>query len=31
MIDRTKQVILVSLASLALLAFVSTMGYSLGK
>lgn len=31
MIDRTKQVVLVSLASLALLAFVSTMGYSLGK
>lgn len=31
MIDKTKQAILVSVASLALLAFVSTMGYSLGK
>ncbi|MDW8719191.1 hypothetical protein Q7W21_10590 [Streptococcus suis] len=31
MIDKTKQVVLVSVASLALLAFVSTMGYSLGK
>ncbi|HEL0027844.1 TPA: hypothetical protein TUR75_001120 [Streptococcus equi subsp. zooepidemicus] len=31
MIDKTKQIVLVSVASLALLAFVSTMGYSLGK
>ena len=31
MIDKTKQIVLVSMASLALLAFVSTMGYSLGK
>lgn len=31
MIDKTKQIVLVSVASLVLLAFVSTMGYSLGK
>lgn len=31
MIDKTKQTILISVASLALLTFVSTMGYSLGK
>lgn len=31
MIDKTKQVVLIGVTSLAILAFVSTMGYSLGK